>query len=266
MMINNVPPDQITAIIRDPKLTVVKSDTSRVMFVALRFQKAVIRDRRIREAINLAIDRKGLAIGILQGTATVADSPIAAPIFGRVSLSVPRHDPARAKALMQEANYSGEALELWVPNGRYLLDRQIGEAIGGYLKEVGFNVNLRVLEWGAFASEVFGPGKTWDMALYGWSLPNNDPDYLFDRLFHSNKTTALYKNELVDALAEEGKQAPDRQSAQEIYGKLQRLVWEDLPAIFLYYQPQIDAVNKNLKAYKPAFNERMIFVNTTLSQ
>ena len=265
MMINNVPPDQIQRLGANATLTIISRPTTRNMFVAFNWRKQTIAtDPRVRQAVSLAIDRSELVKGVLNGTAPVSRSPLAPAIFGAVTFEASPYNPTRAKQLLQDAGYKGERLEFWVPNGRYLNDKLVGEAIGGYLQAAGFNVAVRVVEWGQFVAEtIAGKGKDWDMAFFGYSNPPLEPDYSFN-LFHSKFDQVGYSNPSYDALVEKARGTIDEREAAPIYEEIQRVLWRETPYVFLYFQPQIDAVNKRLRGYEPMPDEYMFFTGTSL--
>lgn len=142
-------------------------------------------DIRVREAIDLAIDRTTIAEKVASG--------LASPARGFFPRGIPGHheqlnqdipfDPDRARELLAEAGKSdGVTLRFSTPSGRYLKDREIAEAIVGYLAEVGITAELEVLEWTVYndklSSDEFGELYLWGMGSYtdGSSLFNGDFD------------------------------------------------------------------------------------------
>src|SRR4029450_2232602 len=129
--------------------------TYRVMFVGLRCDRAPFSDKRVRQALNYAIDREALTKGVMGGLAPVARAPLPDGIFGfNPSLPPYRSDPARAKKLLNEAGAAGATLNLGVPVGRYLLDKQVGEAVAGFLEDAGLTVKLEATSWSAYIGEI----------------------------------------------------------------------------------------------------------------
>ena len=75
-MVNNVPPDQIPRLRGNPNLHVIAVPSNRVMFVTLRTDRKPFNDRRVRQAMNYAIDREAITQGIFSGMAPVAKAPL----------------------------------------------------------------------------------------------------------------------------------------------------------------------------------------------
>ncbi|MBI4279674.1 MAG: hypothetical protein HY660_14585 [Armatimonadetes bacterium] len=264
MMINNVPPDEMARINANPNLRVIARPTARIMFVAAAMRKPIMQNVKFRQALNVAINRSAIVNSILRKTTEVARSPIPAMVWGSVQMAPPAYNVARARQLLKDAGYQGEPIEFLVPNGRYLLDKQIGEAIAGYFQKAGVNVKINLVEWGQFASAVFGKSGTWDLSLFGWGMVTFDPDWLFRPMFHSKYNLTGYKNEKLDSLIDAGRTTFDERKAMASYKEIQQLLWDQVPYLFLYNQPQIDAINKKLKGYEPMPDEFMYFAGTTL--
>jgi len=263
MMINNVPPDQVARLKANPQLSVASAPAARPMFLDFRMAKPIVKDVRFRQAVSLAINRRAIVNDILGGMTKVAVSPLPPMVWGAVALPEPEYSPSKAKALLKQAGYQGEPFELFATNGRFILDKQIAEAVGGYLQAAGINVKLHVQEPGQIINEWFH-GSTWDGLLYGWGITTFDPDELFAPMVHSAFSPGKYHNADVDALIDAAKATTDETKALQYYAAIQHIVWTDLPLIFLYDEPQIYAVNKRLRGYAPLPDEFMYFTKTSL--
>jgi peptide/nickel transport system substrate-binding protein len=109
MVVNNVPPDQLPRLRANPNLRIVTSPTNRVTFIALRTDRRPFNDKRVRQALNHAIDREALGKGIMGGMAPVARAPLPAAVFG-AHPSLPPYDPERAKKLLASPTTQGVGL------------------------------------------------------------------------------------------------------------------------------------------------------------
>lgn len=264
--INNLSPDDMDRVAANPDLAVTSGESTRSMFVLVNFRdNPLMNDLRIRQAMNLAIDREALVEAILGGVAEPAHSILQDSVFGSAAFEPASYDPGLARTLLAEAGYAGEEIQFFVPNGRYLMDRQIGEAIAGYLGAVGLNVDLRVVEWGQFASEIWlGQGSIWDIAFLGWGAITFDPDFLLSPLFRSDLSPGSYSNAEVDGLLRQALATLDADTARTAYQEAQEVLWSELPALFLYTQPQIDAINRHLHDYAPRPDELLDWTRTSL--
>ena len=266
MLINNVPPDQLPRLKANPNLRVVVSPTYRVMFVGLRCDRAPFSDKRVRQAMNYAVDREALTKGVMGGLAPISRAPLPDGIFGfNPNLPPYKYDPERAKKLLAEAGASGATVNMGVPVGRYLLDKQVGEAVAGFLEEVGLKVKLETAAWSSYISEVTKYEKSkYDAFMFGYAPTTGEPDHLIGDHFYSKAPKrTLYNNPEVDRLIVETRESFDTAKVQAAYGKLQEIVWDECPWIFLYEQPDINAINKKLKWTGGRRDEYVLFHDAT---
>ena len=103
-------------------------------------------DKRVRQAVNYAIDKRSLVDNVLQGTAEVAAGPTP-PAFSWAyndELEPYPHDPDKARELIREAGAEGAELTFYVTEGGSgMLDPvPMGAAIQADLAEVGFDVTI----------------------------------------------------------------------------------------------------------------------------
>jgi peptide/nickel transport system substrate-binding protein len=134
-------------------------------------------DRRVRQALSLAIDRRAIVERLLDGAGRPAGNLVAPGVFGHdETLSVPRFDPALARQLLAEAGYPGGfELTLAAPNNRYPGDARIAQAVAAMFARIGVrarlvtlpvNVYLPRARRGEFALAMLGWGSfSADLAL-----------------------------------------------------------------------------------------------------
>ena len=268
MMVTNVPPDSIKRLQANPQLEMRTSVTNRIMFVTLRTDRAPFNDKRVRQAMNYAIDKEAITKGLLGGLAPIAQGPMPPAVFGaHTGLRAYPYDPGKAKQLLAAAGASGATFNLGVPNGRYLLDKQIGEAIAGYLTDAGLTVNFENPTWSSFVTEIskFDKAK-YDGYLFGWGVVNGEPDILMREHFHSKFTRRnAYKHPDVDRLVDEAAESFDEAKVKAAYFKAQEIVWDECPWIFLHLQPDLNAVNKRLQGFEARPDEWLILTEAYLT-
>lgn len=267
MMVNNVPPDQIGRLRGNPNLQVLASPTNRVIFVTLRTDRKPFHDKRVRQAMNYAIDKQAITQDLLGGMAPIARAPLPEAVFGfHPDLPPYTYDPERAMKLLAEAGATGATFNFGTPNGRYLLDKQVGEAIAGYLEAVGLKVIFENLAWSAFISEVTKYDKTkYDGYLLGWGVVTGEPDQLMGDHFYSKKVGyTKYDNPEVDRLIDEARESFDEARVKAAYARAQAIVWDECPWIFLYEQPDISAINRKLKWAAGRRDEYLLFWDASI--
>ena len=206
-------------------------------------------NRRVRQALNAAINKQEIIDGILLGLGRISSGPFPPESWACNEAVQPApYDPGRANALLAEAGWIDRDRDGWLdrdgrPFAFTLLTNQgndqrqkAAEIIQRRLKEIGVRMEIRVVEWSAFLSQ-FIDTRNFEAVLLGWGL-SRDPD-LFD-IFHSSKTKpgefnfAGYANEEVDRLIVEGRRTFDQAARQAIYRRIHQLIYEDQPYLFLY--------------------------------
>ena len=219
-------------------------------------------DRRVRQALNAAINKEEIIEGVLMGLGRVSTGPFPPESWAYNSAVTPApHDPAKARALLAEAGWTDSNGDGWLdrngaPFAFVLLTNQgndqrqkAAEIIQRRLKEIGVQVEIRVVEWSAFLSQ-FIDTRNFEAILLGWGL-SRDPD-LFD-IFHSSKTKpgefnfAGYHNEEVDALILKGRRTFDQERRAAIYRRIHALIYEDQPYTFLYVPDALPVVHSRVR-------------------
>ena len=143
-------------------------------------------DRRVRQAMNMAIDRDAIKQVVMRGQSAPTGVIIPPFVNGWTEAldAYPKADATAAKALMAEAGYAdGFEVTLHCPNDRYINDEAICQAAVGMMGKIGINVNL-VAQSKAQHFPLIS-GKTSDFYLLGWGVPTFDSEYVFNFLVHS---------------------------------------------------------------------------------
>ena len=168
----NVPPQDRARVEAAGDVRIEPWPTPRVMLYIMNTEGEGTSDKRVRMAIDYAIDNQLMIDALFDG--------LGAPVRGRVSPGItaaPMHlwntyvyDPERAVELLAEAGYGPGELTIHIqgPAGRYPLDSEIIELTSVMLEAVGINTTLEILEWSAYLTRVWRQENVVDhMALIG---------------------------------------------------------------------------------------------------
>ena len=255
-VIVRVPPPDVPRLKARDDIEVVVAPSTRVIYIGMNNQHEILNDLRVRQAINYAVNKQAIVEVLLQGYASVMDSPLTPQYFAYKSVGQYAYNPELAKALLREAGYpKGFEITLFTPKGRYLMDYRIAEAIQGYLGSVGIAAQIKTMEWSTYISTVLKPLEESPLELYllGWGPWILDPDQQLYAMYHSSQwppsgfNASFYKNDRVDELLQIGTSNPDQDARREAYTEAQQLIWEDAPWLFLHYEQQIVAMRSNVK-------------------
>ncbi len=239
------------------KFNIYEKPSFSYTYLGFNLNNEKFRDKKVREAVSLAIDRKEIADILFFGHAQVCNGPFLPGSFAfNEDVKTVEQDLARAKELLKKAGYDeNNRLSFTVITNANNSTRVNAAQIMQYqLAKAGIEMKIRVMEWQAFLNTVVHPRK-FEAVILGWSL-SLMPDAR--SIWHSSNNKkggfnlAGYKNSEVDTLIEKGEITIDREELGKIYKKIFKLISDDLPYIFLYIPNSITAVNKNIKNVKPA--------------
>jgi peptide/nickel transport system substrate-binding protein len=180
-----VPLDAWKRLAADPRFRLVVGMGHRVIYLGLRVDRPPFDDPRVREAIDLALDRQAIVDRVLLGRGGVANQLLPVGVVGHVpDLPPPRLDRDRARALLAAAGLRpGYRLRLDGPNNRYVRDTPILAEVARQLAEVGLSVEVNALDKVDFF-ELLGARRS-SFHLLGWASEAGDGGDALDILFRA---------------------------------------------------------------------------------
>ncbi|HET7341466.1 MAG TPA: ABC transporter substrate-binding protein [Methylomirabilota bacterium] len=218
-------------------------------------------DPRVREALDLSIDREALNQVAWEGLYTPGCTAIAptSPFFDKAR-KCPTRDVARAKKLLAEAGLpNGYAFEMVIVNNPQ--QRRVGEVIQGMAREAGFNITLTPKEFAASLKDD-DDGKQ-QAYLIGWS-GRVDPDHNIHQFqtCGGSLNTTLACDEKLDAILNKAREVSDTAQRTALYREANDIILARRSIIYLYFQNYIVAFPKNLKGYQ-AIGDGLIRIKGT---
>ncbi len=235
-------------------------------YLGFRLSHPLFSDKRVRQAIAHAINKQEIIDGVLFGLGQEATGPYKPGTWVH-NPNVRRYpyDPARATALLAEAGWKTGADGMLAKSGRKFAFTVLTNAgndsraktaaiIQQNLAAVGIRMEIRTLEWSAFINDFVNKRK-FDALILGWTI-TQDPDQ-FD-IWSSTKTGPRelnhvgFKNAEVDRLLEEGRRTFDLETRKAAYFRIQEILAEEQPYVFLYYPDALPVVAKRIRGIEPA--------------
>ncbi|MCC7284030.1 MAG: ABC transporter substrate-binding protein [Acetobacteraceae bacterium] len=209
------------------------------------------RDARVREALDLAIDREALNQVVNNGlfTITAQAVPPASPYY-IAAIPAPKRDLDRARALLREAGVSLPVpVAFTIPNSP--VNRQAGEVIQAMAAEAGFDVKLSAME---FASSLQAAQRgEFEAYFIGWS-GRTDPDGNLWSFVHSRgaQNDGRYANAEADRLLDAARVETDVEKRRALYEQLDRIILlRDRPRLYLWHPTWIVAHTARLSGWSP---------------
>lgn len=238
---------------------------TRVMFVGLdAAQDSPLQNELVRQAFNYAVDKQAIIENLLYGLAEETVAMLTPADLGyNPDVDPYPYNPDMARQLLIDAGYpNGFEITIDTVSGRYINDKEVAQAIAGFLGEVGVTVNVNVLEFGAFNGALF-THTTSPMYLAGWGNPVFDASYVYDFIIRSTGLLRTIDDPVIDALINAGNSTINQADRVEIYHQAVELINEAAPCIFLYKQPVLYGMSSRL-TWEPRSDEFLWMYDATL--
>jgi ABC-type transport system substrate-binding protein len=238
------PVSDIPALQKNPSVKVLLAPSDRLIFVELNTTRPPTDNKKVRQAINYAVNKEEIIKNVLLGAADVATSPTDKSLFGYCKTGPYPYDPEKAKALLKEAGVApGTKLTFIAPTGRYVQDFPAAQAIAGFLKDVGLEAQPATADWPSFTAQYRKPQaeNTLNMTMLGWAATYPDAAHTMQQFSKSEhppmgSAPSFYTDPKVEAMIQAALAEPNPQKRQEMYCQLNKIVWEDAPWLFLWTQ------------------------------
>ena len=230
---------------------VIIEPQARVLWLGFNFKDGVLKDKRVREAVALAVDRKAIVEQVLEGVPREADVGVLPPelLATRPPLRF-ASNLDRARQLLAQAGYAGGLrVTIWTPHGRYFGDKTIAEVLQAQLARIGVTATVRVMEYGAFVDAVARHEQ--QLWIIGWAFTPH-PDAMLRGVFHSRSAAnwTAYNNPEFDRLLEEAVAITDPARVAQAYWNIQKVLMDDVALVPIYYAVNVYAVNKKVHNFR----------------
>lgn len=249
-----------------PTIHGIVKPSRRYAFIGWNSKRAPFGDARVRRALTMAVDRQEILQALRGGFGELAVGPIGPYHWAYDGEAQPLpFDTAAARALLAQAGYAdrngdgavegtdGRRLEfaLKIPAGNEF-NRDMATMVQADLAAIGVEMTLRPTEFPVLIGDVSSPERRFDAVLLGW-----EADFRINirDLFHSAAAdgpfqNASYRNPEVDRIIEQAEVESDRDIARPLWVRLQQILSEDQPWSFLYYYPDVYAVNERVRGVR----------------
>lgn len=265
-LIEDPPTDDLAQLKKNDALNIVEKPSARVIYVALdQFgektpgiigtAKNPLLDKRVRQALSLAIDRTALVDRVMGGVAKPAAQLLPFPMLGASPKLVEpeKADIEKAKALLKEAGYgSGFAIQLGAPNGRYINDSRVAQTIASMWSRIGVKTSVE-----AAAPPVFFKNRdsyAYSAYLAGWAVSTGEMSNALNSLLVTpNPATGVgttnrsrYSNPAMDKLVTEAAGTMDDKARGAKLAQASELAMADYAMLPIHFELSVWAMKKGL--------------------
>jgi dipeptide transport system substrate-binding protein len=253
----------------NPDIKLMEQEGLNVGYLAFNTEKEPFTDKRVRQALNMAINKQAIIDVVFKGAAKMAKNPIPPTIwsYNDATQDYP-YDPDRAKQLLADAGVSGLKTNIWAmpvqrpynPNAR-----RMAELIQEDWAKIGVEAEIVTFEWAEYLDRV-RQGEH-DTVLLGWTGDNGDPDNFMFVLLGceaAKSSSSRWCNEDFDGLLRDAKKTSDIGERTKLYEQAQLIFKEEAPWVTIAHSIVFKPVRKEVSGFKVHPLGSHIFKNVDL--
>ena len=253
-----VPLRSVEGLSRDDRVTVLGQPGIRVLYLAPRVDRPPFDDARVREALDLAIDRHELDQRVYGGRGRPASQPVPVAVVGyEPGLAVVQADRARARALLAAAGQAGVEVVLDAPNDRYLEDAALAREAARQMELAGFRVSVRTRPKAEYFPFLAAGGA--QLFLFGWTCDTLDGSDVLNGAFRSrlgagppNQNYQGLADARLDRLLDDAARASEAAARFAVLRAAMVRLREIRAAAFLVVMPETIAFSKRIAWTPPS--------------
>ncbi|MCY6484787.1 ABC transporter substrate-binding protein [Clostridium aestuarii] len=250
----SITPNDVQRVEDNQDLKTMRVMENSLTYLGFNCEKAPFNNEKVRQAISYAINTPAIVKSVFRGVGGVAVGPVEPNVkYFNPNLGEPEYNIEKAKKLLAEAGQpNGFKATIWTNDRKERID--MATIIQNQLKQVGIEIDIQVLEWGAYLQGL--KEKKQDMFIVGWACQTPDPDMALFGPFHSsmkgNNNFTFFGDPKVDELIEKGRTLEDSPEREKVYYEVQKLIREKAPWVFLDNAEEVVGVRNNIEGFKPS--------------
>jgi peptide/nickel transport system substrate-binding protein len=261
----DVNPEDYARIRENPDLVLLEQPGLTVNGITLPADTEPFTDVRVRQAMNYAVNKDEMDEFLYKNAAVPAATGMPPILMGYPEDLQPYpFDPEKAKELLTEAGYpDGFSFKLLCyenPRGYNPVGIKMAVAVQEYLANIGVELELETLEWGAFL-DARRSIDNHDMGMVGWSGDNGDPDNFLYEMFSTDMipvgNTSHYSNPDLDAILIKARTVTDPAERAKLYEEASWIIHDDAAWLFVNHTLHVRATRANVEGF--ALNPLQMF-------
>jgi dipeptide transport system substrate-binding protein len=250
-------PAEVEVLKKDPKIKLMSQNGLNVGYLAMNVTHKPFDSLEVRQAINMAINKKSLVDAVYQGAGAMAVNPIPPTMWSyNKSVKDYEYNPEKAKALLAKAGFpNGFETKLWAlpvqrpynPNGQ-----QAAELIQADLAKVGIKATILKYEWAEYLKRAKA-GES-DIGMFGWTGDNGDPDNFMATLLScaavGGSNYGQWCNKEYDGLINKAKQTANVAERTKLYEQAQVVFKREAPWVPMAHSVVYQPMHLNVEGFK----------------
>ncbi|MEM3062452.1 MAG: ABC transporter substrate-binding protein [Nitrososphaerota archaeon] len=256
-VILSIPKESLEILEKDPNVLVLKMPGYTTFGIVFNCESEFFMDKRVRQALNYAIDKNEIVNALFKGMGVRIYSPLPSASWAYTEdVNKFEYNPEKAKALLEEVGWKPGPDGILEKDGKkfsFVCITQEGKeaedlvtAVQSYLKKIGIDMKIQIFEYGTWVDMLvthqFDAGYIW------WAAGAGDPDHYFPFLFYSTgwANCGLYSNSKVDELIIKVSQTPSFEERKKLAAEAQKLIVDDVAWIHFYSKYTMVATKKTV--------------------
>ncbi len=238
--------DQVETLKGNTDYSILAQPMNAVQVMSLNTDNKILSNEKVRQAMSMAINKDEIieASSFGYGDKIGSHLPTTSPDYYDTN-DVMEYNPEKAKELLKEAGYeNGFDIKLTLPKN-YQIHVDAGQVIADQLSKIGIRVNIEIVEWGTWVSEVYS-GKKFEMTVVAHTGRLDSYAFLSRYKSDSDDYISLKTGE-VDELLNKALQELDENKRKDIYKQIQVILANKLPAIYVQTPYTMLGMQNNVK-------------------
>lgn len=249
-IIFNLPPEAIPILKMAPGLQIFTVPATRSCFAEINCTRPPFNDRRVRQALNYAVDMNRIVAHKLQGSGKTLSTVLLPNAFGYDERLAPyAYDPAAALKLLNDAQFSKDYLISVYANDESLA---LADGLILYLTKLGLKARMVLTD--TYRPQTIGPDAGWDIFVGSWGNSTLDPTGILTPKFQSRAAANFsgFSSIALDQMMAQAQRTMEDDSRAQIYHRIQAIIFDEAPMIFGYAPDEHYAVSPRVKNFEPS--------------
>jgi dipeptide transport system substrate-binding protein len=227
-------------------------------FIAINTQHKPLNDQRVRQALNMALNKASYIKIVFDNAAVKAVNPYPQNTWSyNKTLADYAYNPEKAKKLLAQAGFpNGFNTTIWTrPSGSVLNPnpKAAAEILQADLAQIGVKAKINIMEWGELIAR--GKAGAHDLLFMGWAGDNGDPDNFLTPQFSCAAVTSgtnfsRFCSTALDKTIREGKKIANIAARTKQYAEAQRIIKNEALWIPLAHPTVTALIRANVTGYQ----------------
>ena len=242
-----LPPVLAERLSSSPGTKAQKVDSYKVIYLGYDVNTGILGNRDFRNAVDASIDREAISTRLLRGFGKPIGQLVAPVSFGYDAAIAPgKYQPELARNLLKRAGYNGEKVVIQYPSANFNSTDEVVQAVAGYMKAVGINVELQNMEYTAFFPLWTGR-KLNSMHAFSYGPTTLDADLPLTSLFETGRSRAYWSDPKADELIRAQRAEPRADKRKALIAQVWKMSQENVVYSPLYSETHLWGIRDRVR-------------------